>query len=178
VQNFDTHGLVPYDPTFLAGFLAQAYDTPLERTWMVARDIMREETRIACRNQASTSQIRQFTMSLDFSNESWRYVLLPIYIAVYRYDNVAYQVMVNGQTGAITGQQPVDWTKVWLAATGMVLPGLLLGLLGLVASALGTLIPPSLVAGGAVLILAFILFVIGVIWAVATVMKARSMDDV
>ncbi len=76
-------------------------------------------------------------MSLDFSDESWRYVLAPAYVAAYRYGGQSYQVTVNGQTGAIAGQRPVDWTKVWLAVAAMVAPGLLLGLLGVLAAALG-----------------------------------------
>jgi hypothetical protein len=60
----------------------------------------------------------------------------------------------------------------------MVSPGILLGLIGLLASALGALVPPSLVAGGIVTMIAFILLVIGIIFAVSTVIKARRMDDV
>ena len=178
IKDFDTRGFVPYEPVYLAGFLAQAYDLMLEQSWTFARDFMREDTRLKCRSQASTSQIRQFSMSLDFSEESWRYVLLPVYVAVYRYADQVFQVMINGQTGTIAGQRPVDWPKVWIAVLGMVMPGILLGLLGLFASALGALVPPSLVAGGIILVLAFILLVIGVIFAVSTVIKARRMDDV
>lgn len=178
LQDFDTSQFVPYEPAYLAGFLAQAYDIQLDHAWTVARDMMREETRLKCRDQASTSQIRQFTMSLDFSDESWRYVLLPVYVAVYRYENKVFQVMVNGQTGMIAGQRPVDWPKVWLAIIGMVAPGLLLGLLGLLASAVGALIPPSLVAGGIGLVVAFILLIVGIIFAILTILKARRMDDV
>jgi hypothetical protein len=178
VKDFDARGFVPYEPVYLAGFLAQVYDLPLEQAWTAARDLMREDTRLKCRSQGSTSQIRQFTMSLDFSEESWRYVLLPMYVAVYRFEDKVFQVMVNGQTGSIAGQRPVDWPKVWLAVLGMLMPGILMGLFGLFASALGALLPPALVAGGIVLVIAFILLVLGIIFAVSTVIKARRMDDV
>jgi predicted heme/steroid binding protein len=119
IKTYNLNELVSYDAKYLAGFHARAYDVPLEKAWEVGRQQMREMTRQACREQASTSQIRNFSMSLDFSDESWRYVLLPVYVAAYRYDGKVYQVMINGQGGAITGQRPVDWAKVWLAVAAL-----------------------------------------------------------
>jgi hypothetical protein len=178
LQDYDTSALVPYAASYLAGLLANAYDISLESAWDRAREEMREATREACRAQASTGQIRNFRMALDFGDESWRYVLVPVYVAVYRYEGEAYQVMINGQTGTIAGQRPVDWTKVWLAVAAMLAPGLLLGLLGVMASVLGAVLPPSLVIGGGVLVLSFVLLVIGIVFAAITVSKARKMDDV
>jgi predicted RNA-binding Zn-ribbon protein involved in translation (DUF1610 family) len=178
IGDFQTGDLTPYDPAYLAGFTAQAYDVELDDAWETARERMRERTRQACREQASTSRIRNFTMALDFRDESWRYVLAPVYLAAYRYQGERYQVLVNGQTGKVAGQRPVAWTKVWLAVAAMVAPGLLLGVVGLIASALGLALPPALVAGGGVLVLAFVLFAIGLVFAVLTLVKASRMDDV
>ncbi len=105
-------------------------------------------------------------------------MVAPAYVAAYRYGGQSYQVMVNGQTGAIAGQRPVDWTKVWLAVAAMVAPGLLLGLLGVLAAVLGTVMPPSLAVGGGVLLVALVLVIIGGVFAVMTLNKARGMDDV
>jgi DNA-directed RNA polymerase subunit RPC12/RpoP len=178
LQNYDTHELVAYEPQYLAGFLAQAYDVPLEKAWEEGRETMRAATRDACHRQASTSQIRNFSMALDFSEESWRYVLAPVYMAVYQYDNQPYQVMINGQTGAIAGQRPVDWNKVWLAAAGLVAPGALLCLLGLLAVVLGVVLPPALGVGAVLLVPGVILLIIGGIIAFSIVGKARRMGDV
>lgn len=177
IDDFDTRDLVPYAPSYLAGLLAQAYDTPLDAAWETAREQMREETREACRAQASTNRIRNFHVALDFADESWRYVLAPVYVAVYRYGGEAYQMLINGQTGTIAGQRPVDWTKVWLAVGAMLAPGLLLGLLAVLATALGAVIPPSLAVGGGGLVLALILLIIGGVFAVMTLTKARKRDD-
>lgn len=178
MQAFDTRALVPYASSYLAGFLAHAYDVALEPAWKVSREEMRGATQKTCRGQASTSKIRNFSMSLDFSEESWRYVLMPVYVAAYQYDGETYQVLINGQTGDIAGQRPVDWTKVWLAVAGMLAPGILLGLLGVLASVLGAVLPPTLAVGGVVIVLAFILLVVGIIFAAITIGKARGMDDV
>jgi ribosomal protein S27AE len=130
-KDYDLSALAPYEPKYLAGFQAQAYSVPLEAAWATARQQMREQTRLACHSQASTSRIRNFSMNLDFSDETWRYILLPAYLSTYTYDGRTFQVMINGQTGAISGQRPVAWLKVWLVVAGLLSPGAALGLVGL-----------------------------------------------
>jgi len=168
---FTTTDLIQYAPAYLAGLNAQAYDIGLGDSWETARTKMREKVRLECRNQASTSHIRNFSMSLDFKEESWRYILLPVYVNAYRYDNNIYRVMVNGQTGAIAGQRPVDWPKIWLAVAGLVAPGVVLGLIGLITVLLGGV--GILISG-----IGFVTLLIGLMVSFNIVRSAQAMDDI
>ncbi len=170
LRDFDTAHLVPYEPAYLAGLRAQAYDLPLEQAWQQGLHEMREQTRAACEQQASTSQIRNFRMTLDFTDETWRYVLLPVYLAVYHYEDKVYQVMINGQTASIAGQRPVDWMKVWLAIGAALTPGLLLLFLGMLTLILGV--------GVFAIVFAVIVLVAGGIFAFSTFNKAQEMERV
>lgn len=170
INQFDLRQLAEYEPKYLAGFHAQAYDVPLETAWESARHNMREQTRQACREQASTNRIRNFSMELDFAEEHWRYILLPVYLATYQYQHKSYQVMVNGQTGAISGQRPVDWFKVWLAVAALLAPGLTVGLIGLATLIFGGLGFPIAVVG-------FILLIIGLVITFNLLRRAQGMDD-
>ena len=170
VTNHNLAELTTYEPLFLAGIQAQAYEISLEEAWGTAREQMREKTLLACRNQASSSQIRNFSMSLDFADESWRYILLPFYLAVYPYEGKLYQVLINGQTAAIAGQRPVDWGKVWLVIAALLAPGLMLGLAGLITLPIAGIGAPIGLGG-------FILLLLGVIAAIVLFLKAQSMDD-
>jgi DNA-directed RNA polymerase subunit RPC12/RpoP len=131
IDSFNLQDLVLYEPRYLAGMQAQAYDFPLDQAWDAGRRIMRERTRAACLDRASSSEVRNFSMTLDFSDEKWRYVLAPLYTSIYRYGEETYQILINGQNGKIAGPRPVDWKKVWMAITALLLPGLLLSLIGL-----------------------------------------------
>jgi hypothetical protein len=172
LQNYNLDGLVVYEPEYLAGTQAQAYDVTLNPAWEQARHRMRELTREACRSQASNSRIRNFSMTLDFADEAWRYLLLPVYVAAYRYEGERYQVLVNGQNGTVAGQRPVAWHKVWLAVVGLLAPGVLAGFVALVLLASGGEI------GMFLAVLGFILLVIGILWSVRLVRQAQGMDDV
>ena len=137
VDFYNMQELVLYEPRLLAGMQAQAYDVPLEEAWDAGRKIMRERTRQACLDRASSSYIRDFSMTLDFGEESWRFILAPVYTSVYTFRDKTYQIILNGQNGKVAGPRPVDWTKVWLAIAALLAPGGLLGLAGLLTLILG-----------------------------------------
>lgn len=172
IEDYHLADLVVYEPSFLAGTQAQAYDVTLNPAWESARSLMREATRAACRDQASNSRMRNFSMTLDFSEESWRYLLLPVYVAAYRYEDQRYQVLVNGQSGTVAGQRPVAWLKVWLAVAGLLAPGLLVGVVALLLLATGA------ESGVFVGVVAFILLVVGVVIGIRLLQQAQGMDDV
>jgi len=165
VDHFDLSAIVTYSAEFLAGLQAKGYDRPLETAWEIARDVMREKTKAACIGQASTSQVRNFSMKLDFSDESWRYLLMPVYLAAYQFNGKTYHAIVNGQTGEISGQRPVNWQKIWLVIAMILAPGAMAGLVGLIsttASGDGTLVG----------LLGFALLVIGIIISIVILVKA------
>ncbi len=166
---FDLNALVPYRPDFLAGWQAQAYDVTLTQAWEQAKDEMREQAKTACYADIPTSHVRNFSMTADFADEVWRYLLLPVYVAAYKFEDKVYQVMVNGQTGAVAGQKPVAWWKIWLAIAAMLAPGLLVGLIGL---------PLTLVGGAGlfVMLLGFILLIIGGAFSIALYRQAVASE--
>ncbi|MEQ8172069.1 MAG: hypothetical protein ABRQ38_24465 [Candidatus Eremiobacterota bacterium] len=152
---FELKDLVSYNPDFLAGWKAQAYDVTLIKAWEDGKSTIREKAKGACYRDTGSSHIRNFTMTADLSGEKWRYILLPVYISAYMFRNKVYQVMVNGQTGNVAGQRPVIWWQVWALIVLMLLPGGILGLIGL----------PLLFLGGVgivPLILGFILLIFGI----------------
>jgi len=132
INQFHMEDLVEYDPSFLAGFNAQTYDVELDAAWSEGRRRMGEITKRACKQQASTNKIRNFSMNMDFDDETWRYILLPVYLTTYRYEDETFQVKVNGQNGEITGQRPVDWRKVLAACAATIVPSILIALAALI----------------------------------------------
>jgi DNA-directed RNA polymerase subunit RPC12/RpoP len=170
INNYDLDGLTPYDAQYLAGMQAQAYEVQLEDAWAMARQTMREDTKKKCRDQASTNKIRNFSMHLDFQDESWRYILLPIYINTYYFENKPYQLLMNGQTGKIAGQRPADWRKIALLSVGLILPGLLLFFFFLL------FMPDVYGSGGG--FGSFFFFIAGLLIAIAIALRAQKLDKI
>ncbi len=131
ISGYAVADLVVYQPELLAGLQAQSADIPLDQAWDAGRQVMRERTRSSCYDRITTSHVRDFQMSLDFSDETWRYILVPLYTSGYTYDQKHYQILLNGQNGKVAGPRPVDWKKVTWVMVGLFAPGVLLGLIGL-----------------------------------------------
>ncbi len=148
LQPFNLNDLVAYAPDYLAGWQAQAYDVTLTQAWEQGKASMREKAKIACYADIHSLHVRNFSMTADFGEEVWRYILLPVYLTAYGFENKVYQVMANGQTGVVAGQKPVAWWKVWLAIAALLLPGLGMGLVGLILLLAGGLGAVILGVGG------------------------------
>jgi hypothetical protein len=57
--------------------------------------------------------------------ETFKHVLLPIWMAAYRYRDKSYRFIVNAQTGKVQGERP--WS-VWKIAAAVVAAAIVLGL--------------------------------------------------
>ncbi|MCA9615592.1 MAG: hypothetical protein KC586_22705, partial [Myxococcales bacterium] len=44
--------------------------------------------------------------------QTYKHVLLPLWIAAYRYQDKTFRFLVNGQTGEVQGEAPTSWFKV------------------------------------------------------------------
>lgn len=170
VTPFDLQELVEYEPGYLAGWQAKAYDVQLQEAWKVAKEEMREQARRACYGDTGSPHVRNFRMTADFTDERWRYVLLPMYLVSYPFAGRTFQVMINGQTGEVAGQKPVAWLRVWLAIAAMLTPGTCLGLLGLLTLAVGGI-------GIVGLVLGFIMLIAGLVGAIFVFRKARASEE-
>jgi len=65
----------------------------------------------------------------DLASEPW---LVPVWVLAYQYDRKIYRVLINGQTGQVSGQAPISWWKTLLVVLTIVLA---LGLLAFVFAA-------------------------------------------
>ena len=54
-------------------------------------------------------------MTARFSDITFKHVLLPIWLASYRWQGKVYQVSVNGRTGEVTGDRPYSPWKIVFA---------------------------------------------------------------
>lgn len=57
---------------------------------------------------------------------TFKHVLLPVWLAAFRYHGKSYRFVVNGRTGAVEGERPYSTAKIAFAAiAGLALAALL-----------------------------------------------------
>ncbi len=167
---YHLNALVTYDPGYLAGWRAQSYEISLNDAWDAARARMREHGHRACVEQIDSPHVRNFSMNAAFDDETWRLILLPAFLATYRFAGKTFQIVINGQTGKVAGYKPVAWTKIWFVVGALVLPGILLAAIALTLSALRFQTGGWFVMGG-------FLFVIGAIISAVLIQQAMRAGD-
>jgi ribosomal protein S27E len=112
LRSFDTKQLVPYSPAFLAGWQAEEYAVDLQNGFTEARQEMDREQERRCSNDVPGDTQRGLSVSSTYSQLTFKHVLLPIWIAAYRYRGDVYRFLVNGQTGEVQGKAPYSWLKI------------------------------------------------------------------
>ena len=118
--------LVPYQPQYLSGWSAESYQVPLAEAWPIGRDIIYSEERRACDSEVPGDTHRNLGVESQLSDLTFKHVLLPVWVASYRYHDKTFRFMINGQTGRVEGEKPISWIKVTIA---VVLAMMIIGLL-------------------------------------------------
>ncbi len=112
LDSFDTHQLNPYDPSYLAGWRAEEYQLDLKPAWQQAVREIEQSQYDRCGRDVPGDTFMSLNVSNTFSETRFKHVLLPIWIAGYRYRDKTYQFLVNGQTGEVEGDAPYSVWKI------------------------------------------------------------------
>jgi hypothetical protein len=76
---------------------------------------MDSRLRDECARQVPGDTHRNLQISPQFSAQTFKHTLLPVWLLTYNYGSKTYQVAVNGSTGKITGEYPLSWIKIAIA---------------------------------------------------------------
>ncbi len=119
---WDLAGLESYRTEFLAGFRAEAPTLALDQGFARAREAMEAALRDDVRADIGGDEQRIARMRSSYRAITFKHVLLPVWLAAYRFRGQPYRVVVNARTGAVSGERPWSAAKILVA----ILAGLLL----------------------------------------------------
>jgi DNA-directed RNA polymerase subunit RPC12/RpoP len=109
---YELPALRPYDPGFLSGFLAEEYQVDLAAAWELGKASIQSQVVAHCAAEVPGDTHRNLNVDTAFSQETFKHVLLPVWIAAYLYQNRTWRFLVNGQTGKVSGEAPLSWWKI------------------------------------------------------------------
>lgn len=112
---WDLTKIAPYQAAFLSGFRAEGYQLGLEDGFEVAKAIIFTQIQDDIRRDIGGDLQRIDKITLRIDDVRFKHILLPIWVAAYRYRGQAYRFVVNGQTGRVQGERPWSWIKLGLA---------------------------------------------------------------
>jgi DNA-directed RNA polymerase subunit RPC12/RpoP len=112
MSTFNTKALVGYNPGFLAGWRAESYAVDLPNAWVTGQSKIVKSQQSRCSGDVGGDTHRHLQVQNHFTNETFKHVLLPVYVAAYRYQGKPFRFLVNGQTGEVVGKAPYSVWKI------------------------------------------------------------------
>jgi len=115
-----TTDLKAYDPGFLSGWVVEQYQIDLVAAAQNAREMMDRETQQLCGQQVPGDTYRALQVNPDYSGQTFKHILVPVWVLAYTFGAQTFQVVINGYTGAIAGKYPYSWVKITLAVLAVI----------------------------------------------------------
>ena len=114
IEPFPTSALIPYDAGYLAGWTVERYQIDLIAAAERSRQMMEAELRELCAAQIPGDTYQNLQVDSTYRDQTFKHILVPIWLLTYTYGAANYQVVVNGVTGRLSGTRPWSWIKVTL----------------------------------------------------------------
>lgn len=121
LEPWDLNHLVPYADGYLAGFRSERYQVDLVKGFDRAKEIMADTIRLDIKRDIGGDHQRIGTMSTNYGNVTYKHILLPIWIAAYKFKDKSFRFVVNGRTGEVQGERPWSWLKIGMLVTAIVI---------------------------------------------------------
>ena len=112
---WDLGALEPYTPDYIAGFGAEGYTIPLADGHQMGRAKIDAVIRQDIARDIGGDEQRIDSVSTDYGTETFKHVLLPIWMAAYKYNGRSFRFLVNGQTSEVQGERPYSAWKIAFA---------------------------------------------------------------
>lgn len=118
IEPFDYKDLKEFNYSYLSGFLSEKYDVNKEESMneasIRAKNSFIQEMK---KDIKGYDEVKEINNNINLYNSKSSYVLLPVWFLNIKYKDKIYTFAMNGQTGKIVGDIPVDIKKaifIWI----------------------------------------------------------------
>jgi DNA-directed RNA polymerase subunit M/transcription elongation factor TFIIS len=131
LEPWDLANLAPYDNRYLSGFRAEVSQVNIKAGFEAAKGVMATAIQQDVRYNIGGDEQRITALQTNYSNRNYKYILLPVWLSVYRYGNKIYRFVVNARTGEVHGERPYSAIKIALAVlAGLIILTILIYIFG------------------------------------------------
>ena len=121
IEPFPTQDVVPYDTAFLSGHVVEHYQVVLTEASNQSQQQMHQALEQMCASEIPGDTYRSLVIHPTFSGQTFKHLLVPVWLLTYVFGSKSYQVLVNGSTGRIAGKYPLSLWKIFFAIVGTLL---------------------------------------------------------
>ena len=112
ISPFKLSDVINYDPKLMLGWEAEIYTVEVDDGYKVADKIMDHRIRHLAKAKIGGDEQRHVVIHTDKYCQTFKLVMLPVWLCSYLYQNKLYQFSINGQTGKVGGDKPLSYVKI------------------------------------------------------------------
>jgi len=112
VEPFPTTEVVPYETRYISGWQVEHYQVSLPDAASTGRGLMNEMLRGMCARDVPGDTFRNLRIYPEYSAQTFKHILVPVWIASYQYRGKTWQALVNAYTGSAAAKFPISYWKV------------------------------------------------------------------
>ena len=116
IEPFNYKELKEFNTSYLAGFLSEKYDVEKDVAYKNAKERIENDSKNYLKSEIrgyNSVIVKENTNNINVHET--KYVLLPVWVLNIKYKDKIYHFAMNGQTGKLVGEIPVDTKKLILA---------------------------------------------------------------
>lgn len=106
LEPFDMSALKPFESSYLSGFYADRYDLNAEQIKSLAVSRAKELFDAEVVKTVRASHVSLVSNHARYTIKNSEYALFPAWFLTFRYQDDAFTILVNGQTGKVVGAVP------------------------------------------------------------------------
>ena len=123
IEPYDIRAAVPFQAAYLPGYLADKYDVDADTSIGRANERIKQSTENAFRATVTGyDSVTVVESNVRLENGNAKYALYPVWILNTQWNKQKFTFAINGQTGKIAGDLPMDKGLFWkylLGVTGI-----------------------------------------------------------
>jgi DNA-directed RNA polymerase subunit RPC12/RpoP len=132
LEPWDLENLEGFRPEFLSGFKTERYAVGLAEGFDEAKLMMEPGIASLIRRDIGGDHQRISWKKTKYLAVTFKHLLIPVWVANYRYNDRLFQIVINGRNGKLSGERPYSWWKIiGLVAIILLAIALLMALVGL-----------------------------------------------
>lgn len=106
--------LTVFNSKYLSGFVTEKYTVSLKEGHHRSFQEAKRTAYTWIRRDIGGDTQRIVHADIKLSNETFKHILLPIYLSSYRYNKKEFNFYINGQTGVPSGNRPYSFWKIFI----------------------------------------------------------------
>ncbi len=120
VEPFDYSALTEFSPMYMAGYFADKFDVSVDECSERANSRVTSSLEDSFLNTVNGyTTVDKNSADINLQSEDIKYALMPVWMLNTKYNGKLYQFAINGQTGRVSGELPIDKGKLFMYRLGI-----------------------------------------------------------